>query len=78
MIFADKSFVSRLQVQNFSGGQLFAAERASETTKVVHFITSFANKVLVVNLLATPSTFRPETPAVKNEQNQLKLQDGPP
>ena len=68
MILAYKTLVSGLHIKNFSRRQLFATQRASKATKVVHFITCFANKVLVVNFFATPTTFRPKTPEKKKSQ----------
>ena len=62
VILAYKTLFSGLQIKNFTRRQLFAAQRTSKATKVVHFITCFANKVLVVNLFATPPTFGPKTP----------------
>ena len=65
VILAYKTLFSGLQIKNFTRRQLFAAQRTSKATKVVHFITCFANKVLVVNLFATPPTFGPKTPEKK-------------
>ena len=62
VILAYKTLFSGLQIKNFTRRQLFTAQRTSKATKVVHFITCFANKVLVVNLFATPPTFGPKTP----------------
>jgi len=68
VISADESVISRLHVQHFTRGELFSANGTSETSQMVNFLSGFANEILVVNFLATATTFRTETSERKTDK----------
>jgi hypothetical protein len=68
VISADESVISWLHVQHFTRGELFSANGTSETSQMVNFLSGFANEILVVNFLATATTFRTETSERKTDK----------
>ena len=62
VFFADECVFSRLQVQNFPCGQLFAAYAACEAPQVVDLVAGFPDKVLVVDGFSASTTLGPKAP----------------